>query len=98
MAWRVIAYIPREKNYYSAEEYDRFKSTIKTKRLQQLYSAALYKLKLAQSPGYLDNVELKLGSKSKFVNLKIPIMYIIGDNQGGDTIYGRIVNYGKWQR
>ena len=25
-------------------------------------------------------------------------MYIIGDNQGEDTICGRIVNYGKWQR
>jgi len=57
-------------------------------RTQQLYNAALYNLKLAQGKGALNNVELKLGSKTKKVNLKIPLMFIIGDNQGGDTICG----------
>lgn len=80
------------------DKYNQFKSTIKTKQLQQLYSAALHKLKIAQLSGYLNNVELKLGSKCKIVNLKIPIMYIIGDNQGGNSICGQIVNYGKHQR
>ena len=67
---------------------------MKSKRTQQLYSAALFSLKQAQSKGYLDQVELQLGSKSKVVNLKIPLMFIIGDNQGGDTICGRHIHYG----
>ena len=57
-------------------------------RMQQLYLAALYHLKLAQSPGYLEGVELQLGSKIKKVNLKIPVMFIIGDIKGGDTLCG----------
>ena len=71
-------------------------NSIKTKCLQQLYLAAMYKLKAAKSPGYLDNVELKLGSKSKIVNLKILTMYIIKDNQSSITICGCIVNCAKY--
>lgn len=67
-------------------------------RTQQLYSAALFNLKLAQTKGHLDQVELQLGKKQKIVNLKIPIMFIIGDNQGGDVICGRTVHYGKSAR
>ena len=67
-------------------------------RVQQLYSAALYKLKTAQSPGHLDGMELKLGSASKIVNLKIPVMFIIGDIQGGNTICGCHVHYGQKAR
>ena len=67
-------------------------------RMQQLYSAALFNLKKAQSKGHLDQVELQLGRKKKIVNLKIPLMFIIGDNQGGDVICGRTVHYGKSAR
>ena len=98
-AWRVIAYVPREKNGYSAaEQRSTLRPQMRTFRMQQLYSAALYSLKIAQSPGHLDQVELKLGSTSKTVNLKIPVMFIIGDNQGGDTICGRHIHYGKTAR
>ena len=41
---------------------------------------------------------LKLGDKSKVVTLKLPIMFIIGDNQGGDAICGRTIYYGKTAR
>ena len=68
---------------------------MKTKRLQQLYEAALLDLKQTQSNGSLDNIELQLGGKVKTVNLKIPVMYIIGDNQGGDSICGQHIFYGK---
>ena len=67
---------------------------MKSYRMQQLYSAALYNLRVAQSPGYLDQIELQLGSTSKIVNLKVPVMFIIGDNQGGDTLCGRHIHYG----
>ena len=58
-----------------------------------MYSAALYHRKISQSLGKLDNIELLLGNKTKVVNLKIPIMFIIGDNQGGDTICGCSIYY-----
>ena len=57
-------------------------------RTQQLYNAALYNLKLAQAKRALNNVELKLGSKTKKINLKILLMFIKEDNQGGDTLCG----------
>ena len=66
--------------------------------MQQLYAAALHSLTVAQSPGHLDQIELQLGSASKVVNLKIPVMFIIGDNQGGDTICGRHIHYGRTAR
>ena len=61
---------------------------MKTNCLQQLYEAAQFDLKQTQSNGSLDNIELKLGDKVKTVNSKIPVMYIIGDNQGNDSSCG----------
>ena len=93
-AWRVIAYVPREKNYYSANELlAKFEPEVKSLHIQQLYEATLSNLKETQRNGLLNNIELKLGNKSKVVNLKIPIMYIIGDIQGGDSICGRHIHY-----
>lgn len=87
-AWRVIAYIPQKKNFKSQAQLSRFPPEVKTFRLQQLYKAALSSLVEAQKPNALDNVKLQLDRKSKIVNLKIPVMYIIGDLQGGDTLSG----------
>ena len=42
----------------------------------------------------MDNLYLALGDKAKIVNLKIPLAFIIGDNQGGDGISGRVCFYG----
>ena len=53
---------------------------------------------MAQSPGHLEGVELQLRSKIKKVNLKIPVLFIIGDIQGGNTICGQNVNYSKSAR
>jgi hypothetical protein len=94
----VIAYIPREKNFYSPTEYKQFLPQVKTFRLQQLYQAALTSLIQAQKGDGLTGIKLKLGNESKIVNLKIPVMFIIGDNQGGDTITGRTIHYGKSAR
>jgi len=59
-----------------------------------LYEAALKDLQTTQTNGSLNDIELCLGNKIKRVNLKIPIMFIIGDNQGGDSICGRTIHYG----
>ena len=97
-AWRVIAYIPREKNFYSKAQYNLLPDKSKTKRLQQLYQAALQDLIKTQSDGSMNNIELRLGNKSKVVNLKIPLMFIIGDIQGGDAICGKNLHHGKTAR
>lgn len=47
----------------------------------------------AQAPGALNNFQLTLGTHVKTVNLKIPLAFIIGDAQGGDTICGRSAYY-----
>ena len=48
----------------------------------------------AQQPGAMNNSYLVLGDKAKYVNLMIPLSFIIGDNQGGDNISGRTCHYG----
>ena len=72
-----------------------FEPEVETACLQQLYQVALQDFITTQSDGSLDNIELHLGNHSKIVNLKIPLMFIIGDIQGGDAICGRIQFYGK---
>jgi hypothetical protein len=56
--------------------------------MQQLYKATLSSLVEAQKPGALNGIRLQLGNKEKTVYSKIPIMFIIGDNQGGDGLAG----------
>ena len=90
----MIAYIPREKNFYSPIEYKQFTAHEKTFCLQVLYKSALSNLVKAQKSTELHGINLKLGNRSKMVNMKIPIMFIIGDNQGKDTITGRPIHYG----
>ena len=41
----------------------------------------------------MDGVPLTLGNKTKTVNLKVPLAFIIGDIQGGDGICGRSAYY-----
>src|SRR5687768_5677352 len=43
----------------------------------------------------MNNIELHLGNKTEIINLKIPLMFIIGNSQGGDAICGRHMYYGK---
>ena len=64
-------------------------ASVKQLRLFKLFSVALKSYIEAQQDGAMDNIYLVLGGKAKFVILKIPFAFIIGDNQGGDTIAGR---------
>jgi hypothetical protein len=63
--------------------------------MQQLYQAALSNLVKAQTSDDLSRILLKLGNVCKVVNLKRPVMFVIGDMQGGNTIAGRPPYYGK---
>ena len=48
-------------------------------------------IRAAQEEGAL-NVQLTLGNQKTFANLKVPLAFIIGDDQGGDGICGRPVS------
>ena len=65
-------------------------AAIKQIRMFKLYSAALRSFIVAQEGAAMDNWDLAVGDKAKIVNLNIPLAFIIGDNQGGDGITGRI--------
>jgi len=49
----------------------------------------------AQQQGEMENIKLILGNKFKYVNLKVPLAFIIGDSQGGDNICGCSAYYNK---
>ena len=59
----------------------------------KLYNAALRTFIEAQEGGAMDNLYLALEDKARIVNLKIPLAFIIGNNQGGDGIAGQICFY-----
>ena len=94
MAWRPLAYIPDQDLYYSKIQRSKMPAAVKQIRLFKLFSVALKSFIEAQQSGAMDNIYLVLGDKSKYVNLKIPLAFIIGDNQGGDNISGRTCHYG----
>src|SRR5687768_6161539 len=57
------------------------------------FETVLHSFREAQKDGALKGVPLTLGSKTKKVNLKVPLAFIIGDIQGGDGICGRSAYY-----
>ena len=62
-------------------------ASLKLIRLFKLYSVALKSFIDAQQNGAMDNIYLVLGDKAKVVTLKIPLAFIIGDNQGGIILW-----------
>jgi hypothetical protein len=94
LAWRPLAYIPDQDMYYSKVQREKIKAPVKLIRLFKLYSVALQSFIDAQKDGSMDNIYLVLGDKAKYVTMKIPLAFIIGDNQGGDNIAGRTCFYG----
>ncbi len=94
IAWRPLAYIPDQDLHYSIQQRKKTPAAVKQIRLFKLFNAGIQSFIEAQQPEALNNIYLQLGDKAKYVNLKIPLAFIIGDNQGGDQIAGRICHYG----
>jgi hypothetical protein len=94
IAWRPLAYIPDQEMYYSKTQREKMKAPVKLIRLFKLYSVALQSFKQAQQSGVMKEIYLVIGDKAKYVDMKIPLAFIIGDNQGGDMIAGRTCSYG----
>jgi hypothetical protein len=94
MAWRPLAYIPDQDLHYSKQQCGKIPAAVKQARLFKLFHATIQSFVAAQQPGAMDDIYLPLGDKAKDVTLVIPLAFIIGDNQGGDAIGGRIIYYG----
>jgi hypothetical protein len=92
--YRLLGYVPNERNYYSKKQLKTFDSDVKSYRMHQMLEVILQSFKEAQSNGSLNNFSLKLGNLRKTVNLKVPLFFIIGDMQGGDKLAGRRIYYG----
>ena len=91
--WRQLEYIPIDRNFYSKQQWKDMGSVLKSIRLNMLFDTVLQSYCAAQSNGALDNSPLTLGNKTKTVNLKVPLAFIIGDIQGGDGICGQSTYY-----
>jgi len=91
-AWRPLGYIPIDRNYYSANQWNAMTSELKSVRLNILFDVVLQSFREAQKEGAL-RIPLTLGDHTKIVNLKVPLAFIIGDIQGGDGICGRSAYY-----
>ncbi len=94
MAWRPLAYIPDQDLHYSKQQRKKIPPPVKQMRLFKLFHEGLKSFTEAQQTDALNDIYLQLGNKAKYVNLKIPLAFIIGDNQGGDQIAGCKCHYG----
>jgi hypothetical protein len=91
MAWRPLAYIPDQDLRYLKQQCGKIPPAVKQIRNFELFNVGLKTFVAAQQTNALSHIYLQLGNKAKHVNLKIPLAFIIGDNQGGDQILGHLI-------
>ena len=85
-AWRPLGYVYDINIVDSKQERAHQSNEYKGERLQAVFRTLLESFIEAQNSGLLDNVTLTLGGQQRIVNLRIPVVFIIGDMQGGDKI------------
>ena len=102
MAWRPLGYVydlsiienlsteykPNKKNPKGTTE-------VKMDRYQAIIKAVVAGIVECQKGGKFDHVPLTIANQTKHVNLKIAVMFIVGDIQGGDKLCGVTVAYGN---
>ena len=86
IAWRTLGYINDLSLIQSAAEDRNHSKETKAERLHAIFKTILASLIEAQQTGALDDIPLLVGDETKRVNLKVPVIFIIGDMQGGDKI------------
>ncbi len=86
IAWRTLGYINNLSYIQSAAEAQTQSKELKAERLHAIFKTILASLIEAQQAGALNDIPLQLGGITKNVNLKVPVIFIIGDLQGGDKI------------
>jgi hypothetical protein len=85
-AWRTLGYINDLSLIQSSAEDKNLSKELKAERLPAIFKTLLASIIEAQEAGALDNIPISFGGITKMVNLKVPVIFIIGDIQGGDKI------------
>jgi hypothetical protein len=70
----------------SSAEDKNISKELKAERLHAIFKSLLASIIEAQESGALDDIPITFGGVSKIVNLKVPVIFIIRDMQGGDKI------------
>ncbi len=86
IAWRTLGYINDLSLIQSSAEDKNLSKELKAERLHAIFKTLLASIIEAQESGALDNIPITFGGVTKIVNLKVPVIFIIGDMQGGDKI------------
>jgi hypothetical protein len=92
-AWRPLGYLYDLNILDSKAEKKNQSNEYKGERLQAIFRTLLETLIEAQNSGLLDNIPLTFGNQRKIVNIKIAVIFIIGDMQGGDKICCTAASY-----
>ncbi len=86
IAWRTLGYINNLSLIQSSTEDKNLSKELKAERLRTIFKTLLASIIEAQESGALDDIPITFGGVTKIVNLKVPVIFIIGDMQGGDKI------------
>ena len=92
-AWRTLGYIYDVGIKTSNNEEKQFTTHLKYTRLHQILDVILKSYKACQQSTLLEHTLLRLGDEAKYVDLKVPCFFIIGDMQGGDKMASSAVSY-----
>jgi hypothetical protein len=87
IVWRtLLGYINDLSLLQSTAEDTNLSQEVKAERLNAIFKTILATVIEAQQSGALGNIPFIFGDDIKLVNLKVPVIFIIGDMQGGDMI------------
>jgi hypothetical protein len=70
----------------SSAEGKNLSKELKAERLHVIFKTRLASIIEAQESGAPDDIPITVGGVTKIINLKVPVIFIIGDMQGGDKI------------
>jgi hypothetical protein len=86
IAWRTLGYINDLSLIQTSAKDKNLSKELKAERLHAIFKTLLASIIEAQESGALDDIPITFGGVTKIVNLKVPVIFIIGDMQGGDKI------------
>jgi hypothetical protein len=78
--------------FQSSAEDKNLSKELKAERLHAIFKTLLASIIEAQESGALDDIPITFGGVTKIVNLKVPVIFIIWDMQGGDKICVYVVS------
>ena len=93
IAWHTLGYLNNLTLIQLSPEDKDLSKELKAERLHPIFKNILATLIEAQESGVLDDIPLLVGDETKIVNLKVPVIFIIGNMQGRDKICCRTCHY-----